>query len=52
MEWTNWNWLNVFLMFSCGYFAYTSFEDGNEFLGWGNLVGSAANAASVALRLL
>lgn len=51
MDWSDWNWINVFFVFFSGYFAITCFKDENEFGGWINLFASSMNGAIVALKL-
>lgn len=52
MEWTLFNWINVFFLFLNGYLAYQFFNEDNKFPAYLNLVASAVNAACIAAIIM
>lgn len=51
MEWTNWNWINVFCVFFSGYIAIKCWRNGNDFGGHLNAFAAVLNGVIVAARL-
>lgn len=55
MGWTDWNWINVALVFVNGAVAYDCFADKDvdrSFGGWLNVFASSLNAAMIAIKVL
>jgi hypothetical protein len=52
MEWSHWNWINVFFVFFSGWVAAGCFDNNNNGAGWLNLFASALNGAIIAGKFL
>lgn len=52
MEFSNWNYINLVLVFFSGYIAIGCFKNQNDVAGWINLFASALNGALFFARLL
>jgi hypothetical protein len=52
MEFSNWNYINLALMFFSGYIAIGCFKRENTVAGWINLFASSLNGALFFARLL
>jgi hypothetical protein len=51
MEWTAWNWINLFFVFLNGYFAIDCFKNGNNFMGHFNMFAVVINGIIVLNRI-
>lgn len=51
MEWTAWNWVNVFFMFFSGYLAISCWKEGNNMAGHLNAFACAINTLVVISKL-